>query len=365
MSNLRELGNAGVPGAGGANPTTSAPKGQVESSYAKDKMDNGTPHPAASHPQAIELREPADLPRELWEQVFAKLSYEDLSNASYACKEFAAMAKTSLPQKKLEYLIGQAGDPDTVIKILAEASERRILQNTASLDLSRKQLTAEHMKKLCEILQKACSANLIHLNLEKNAFEGEGVVSLAATRLAALKTLNLRLNSLGDSDISGLAALAKADLPALETLDLGINQIWGSNDAERAAFAAFVTWARDRTVLKDLSLACNDIDDACTKLLAEGLADLKHLDLWGNNVGDVGAKALADSLTAPERLVLHGNDIGDEGARALIATTKESLRCLDLTNNLIWKPDNLLKDAFCSKELTVLASGQRTKYLRR
>ena len=288
MCSFEKVGEAAERRAGGARHIQGTPTGPVEigatpaTEVPVDQMVPWTARPATSSLPAPWL------PNQLWEGIFDQTRYEGLAIARRVCRGFSAMARDAHTRRQthLRENITKAASPEAVIQTLQEAYQRGVLQGTQRLDLSGKQLEAEHMESLCGILTHA-GGPLTRLNLQNNAFEVDGVKTLAATPLPELKDLDLGFNDLGTCKESGLAALAEAKWPKLESLSLACNGIQ-DNDSGLTSFAQ---WTK-RSALRHLDLGSNDIGQTGATALVRGLKEVARLSLRGNNIDDAGAQAL-------------------------------------------------------------------------
>lgn len=153
----------------------------------------------------------------------------------------------------------------------------------------------------------------------------------APGRLAALSSLNLAHNALGDAAASALGRALRHGAPLLRTLMLHENHIGSKGMADLAT--AFVPGSAGH--LECLRLNFNRIGDEGLTALArawsrDGGRQMSELHLVANGITDAGVKALAvEMYSAPLLCVLSlgssvgGNDIGDEGALALAAALRQ------------------------------------------
>ncbi len=222
-----------------------------------------------------------------------------------------------------------------VVRALAGAA---LLEGVEELDLGTSGIGDEGAGLLA---RSAALGRVQRLNLSSNGLGPAACAALGAGELAALRSLHVRANHIGDEGLRALArggALAKlralsashnritslgalelADaFPAeMEVLSLSWNRI---GDAGVMALAGTAGAAR----LAALDLGYCELGDAAAAALAaaRGLARLSTLNLGVNRIGDAGLAALAASphLGRLEALNLGHNPVGDAGVLALFAS---------------------------------------------
>jgi uncharacterized protein (TIGR02996 family) len=165
-----------------------------------------------------------------------------------------------------------------------------------------------------EALAKRSFPHLTLLDLRGNSLSDTDIQSLTeGDILQSLRTLDLSDNNLGHAGAQLLAQSARAT--SLTSLDVHANRI----QAEGAL--ALVESSRLER-LTSLNLSRNALgDEGIARLVqASGLRRLHDLSLAGNRFGPEGARAVADSphLAALRFLDLSHNHIKEKGARALV-----------------------------------------------
>ncbi len=161
--------------------------------------------------------------------------------------------------------------------------------------------------------------------------ENKGITALKAgdfDGLTALKTLNLRRNS-----ISNISALG--NLTTLQSLSLGENSISDISALGKLIKLTFLSLGENSisgisalgnlTKLTNLGLSYNSISDISA---LGNLTKLTELSLWNNSIGDISALR---NLTALTSLYLSHNSIGDISAVGSLT----ELSILDLSHNSI------------------------------
>lgn len=153
------------------------------------------------------------------------------------------------------------------------------------------------------------SALLTELTLDNVGLRADTVAPVLASS-AAVESLSLNSNMLGDT---GLAALARLALPRLR--EVSISQV-------RASPAGFASLALAEWPLERADFGLNALDEAGATSLATGplCRRLKELELLMTNVGSKGARALSAApwFAGLESLSLFSNRIGNTGLRALL-----------------------------------------------
>ncbi|CAM4584323.1 unnamed protein product [Leuciscus chuanchicus] len=136
---------------------------------------------------------------------------------------------------------------------------------------------------------------------------------------SSLKELNMNNNNLQDSGVKLLCTGREIVKCKLETL-------WLSNCdlTEESCSALASVLSSDSSILKDLDLSNNNLQDSGVKLLSEGLKNnckLEKLRLANCGITEEGYKALASALRSnPSHLIeldLRGNDPGQSGVKEL------------------------------------------------
>ena len=195
-----------------------------------------------------------------------------------------------------------------------------------------------------QLLSKALSVNteLTHLNLSGNQIGKSGAQFLSDALFCntTLTHLNLDDNLVGPDGVAylSLALVFNTTLTYLN-LDGNLAQAFGATYLSRAL-------SRNTTVLTDLNLARNEIDDSVANSLSRALSvntTLTYLNLSGNKIGTPGATCLSRALlgnTTLTDLNLSGNKIDTSGATylywALLQNT--TLTGLNLSGNKIGTP---------------------------
>eukprot|EP01028_Stygiella_incarcerata_P001739 TRINITY_DN1320_c0_g1_i3.p1 TRINITY_DN1320_c0_g1~~TRINITY_DN1320_c0_g1_i3.p1 ORF type:complete len:984 (+),score=210.20 TRINITY_DN1320_c0_g1_i3:44-2953(+) len=205
------------------------------------------------------------------------------------------------------------------------------------IDLSRKDLTGEYIRKLCELL--SWNVNVKTLFLSENPLSSEGIFHIAdliGGPSTCLRELYLDDTRLCDSQMIKLSESLAINCK-LVILDLSANQI-RTGGAESLGLAL----SKNKT-LKSLNLFQNQLGSKGTILFARGLREnttLEQLWLGGNGIDSAGADALATCLVSDNSLILldlSGNKIPDDGVqsllRALKSSTSTSLKELRIDSN--------------------------------
>lgn len=161
--------------------------------------------------------------------------------------------------------------------------------------------------------------------------EATALAAIAASRLTALRRLNISCGALNDD---GVRALAQVTWPALEDLDLDCNLITHEGAAVLGADAS----AAQLPALRRLNLGWNRLEDAGVQALARRpWPHLQQLGLSSVRITADGAAALAAAeahcFPSLESLWLSCNDLlGLAGIRALLRAAKWArLQHLDLS----------------------------------
>lgn len=210
---------------------------------------------------------------------------------------------------------------------------------TDSLDISDSETDNAGLARLAAAVRG--STCLASLNLQRNLLTDLQPLLAVAHSLPLLASLNVSRNRLPCAALQALPATCMANLVSL---DLCRNAI---ADKGAAAAAAFLTATGASGSLRVLRLRDNRIGHAGAAALAQALARpgvlLSELDLGANGVGDEGAEAMAFMLTdacALERLWLDMNGVGPVGGLALAAALAADSRLAFLSI-----VDNALGDA--------------------
>ncbi|KAG0204571.1 hypothetical protein BGX28_003542 [Mortierella sp. GBA30] len=189
-----------------------------------------------------------------------------------------------------------------------------------------------------QAISKALKSNstLTTLNLRYNSVgeDGAHALSEALKTNSTLSTLDLESNSIGDKGAYALSEALKAN-STLTTLNLGSNSI--------KVYGALVLFEALNSSLTSLDLSQNSIRDNGAHALSEALktnATLTTLNLQSTSIGDSGAQALSEALKINSTLTtldLQENSIGDRGAQALSEAlkTNSALTTLSLQLNSI------------------------------
>ena len=124
--------------------------------------------------------------------------------------------------------------------------------------------------------------------------EGAAALGRVLRGNAAITSVNLSANALGDGGALALAAAVRGSRSALRALNLSSNKIGDSGAAAVASLLAACP-------LEELTLSGNAIGDLGANSLAQAVqasATIQRLFLGDNNIGDAGADSLADALAA-------------------------------------------------------------------
>ena len=124
--------------------------------------------------------------------------------------------------------------------------------------------------------------------------EGAAALGRVLRGNAAITSVNLSMNALGDGGALALAAAVRGPRSALRALNLSSNKIGDSGAAAVASLLAACP-------LDELTLSGNAIGDLGANSLAQAVqasATIQRLYLGDNNIGDAGADSLADALAA-------------------------------------------------------------------
>ena len=200
----------------------------------------------------------------------------------------------------------------------------------STLTLRECALTPKAVVMLAAAIAEQPNPTLTALHLDGNRAGARGAAALAAalSSAAALRTLGLSMNAIGDEGGVVLGkALSVSLSPSLIDLDVSKNQLG------RAAFDALLLPANG---LRKLNLFGNRVGDEAglAELFALGALrspTLKHLDLGGNELGAVSLvpictayKAAAADCTL-ETLELFGNHHDEDGVVAALSDVREHL----------------------------------------
>ncbi|XP_051880921.1 dynein regulatory complex subunit 5 [Pristis pectinata] len=208
-----------------------------------------------------------------------QFTYQDcfsLAKAIHACKSLKVLR---LPRNRID---------DEQLRVLV-----KYLLNHPSLmelDLSHNLIGDNGSKALAKLLLKSKLETVNLCNNQIAAF-GAKAISYKVRRFSTLRSLNLRLNRIGDEGGEAIArALVKS---SVEDINLASNEV-----SEHVAVVISEVLMRNQT-LKSINLSCNNIGPEGGKQLLEGLAmnrTLLECDLRLTDIGQENEFAISQIL---------------------------------------------------------------------
>lgn len=270
----------------------------------------------------------------------------DLSYAGLGVKGCVALSAALRVNSAVQnlVLVGNFMTPSAAMEVVLALNEVRTVQ---VLNLSKNQLgLVEGMRQGSDGWTSAT---------------GGTVVNRALAPGSKLRTLSLRENHLGDSDVATFAETL-AENVTLQELDLSYNCIGYTGAAELAKVLSRngdlrvlnLEWNPLRSAgahlllsegllqnntIKQCNLSSCGLDDKCGQLVARVVSEnaIEEVIVANNRITHVGAEAIARALpstSALTTLVMDGNPLGDGGSAALLdaalSGTVSTLRVLSL-----------------------------------
>ncbi|KPA80964.1 putative leucine-rich repeat protein [Leptomonas pyrrhocoris] len=281
----------------------------------------------------------------------------DLSYAGLGVKGCAALAAALRVNSAVQtlVLVGNFITPSAALEVVTAINE---VLSVYSLNLSKNQLgRVEAMRKRTDNLSNV---------------SGGTVVDRVLAPGGVLRTLSLRENHLGDTDVATFADTL-AENVTLQELDLSYNCIGYAGASELAKVLARngdlrllnLEWNPLRAAgahlllsegllqnntIKQCNLSSCGLDDKCGQLVARVVSEnaIEEVIVANNRITHVGAEAIARALpstSALTTLVMDGNPLGDEGSAALLdaalSGSVATLRVLSLQHCSCNNPETL------------------------
>ena len=237
--------------------------------------------------------------------------------------------------------------------------------NLKELNLSYNRISNNGIVKLGEVLKAYRTLQI--LDLSHNDISN-GVAVSSCLKSNSLKELNLSYNKVPNSGIIDICKALQMNV-TLQLLDISYNKIFDES------ILTFSDYLKEKNTLQKLRISWNN--DICLSLdsMVQSCAISKmrlgdtgailvsaflyrnsiiqELDISRNNISDDGAVAISEYLKCYnytlKKLYISYNEITIYGVIAILSNIDSWLRILDLTHNIISKPDLIMISNTCKK----------------